>query len=93
MLQVNDNFAITQICDEEQQLAYIGLSTEEEALEGWKAYRQRFSTWELVKDTTKVYYGYHYNPNRAFVIECYYWIHTCISYTQSPALSFITSCS
>ena len=44
ILQIDDYFTMTQIRNEQQQLAYVGLCTKEEALESWKTNRHRYTT-------------------------------------------------
>ena len=65
ILQMDDYFTITQTCNEVQQLAYIGLFTEGDALEWWKSNKYRFNAWEEVKDAIGEYYGNHYKQDRA----------------------------
>ena len=62
---MEDYFTITQSHNEQQQLGYVGLCTEGEALEWWKANRHRYTTWKEVKDAIREYYGDHYKPDRA----------------------------
>ena len=57
-------FAITQTCNKQQWLAYVGLSTQGEVLEWWKAYRHQYTIWEKVKNTIGKYYGDYCKPDR-----------------------------
>ena len=43
ILQMDDYFTITQTCNEVQQLAYVGLCTEGDALEWWKSNKYWFN--------------------------------------------------
>jgi len=63
---MDDFFKITLTRNEEQRLAYIGLCTKSEALEWWKANRQRHNTWEGVKEALRIYYGNHYQADQAY---------------------------
>ena len=66
ILQIVDYFTIMQTCNEVQQLAYIGLCTEGDALEWWKSNKHEFNVWREVKDGIREYYGDHNEPDRAF---------------------------
>ena len=65
ILQMDNYFPIMQTWNEVQQLAYIGLYIEGDALEYWKSNRQMFNACKEVKDTTREDYGNHYKLNRA----------------------------
>jgi len=60
---MDDYFIITRIRNEQQKLAYIGLCTEGEALEWWKANRHRYQEWSEVKEALRGYYGDHYQAD------------------------------
>ena len=66
ILQINDYFTITQTRNGVQQLAYVGLCTEGDALEWWKSNKHRFNAWREVTAAIREYYGDHYKPDRAF---------------------------
>ena len=66
ILQMDDYFAITQTRNEVQQLAYVALCTEGDALEWWKSNKHKFNTWREVMTAIREYYGDHYKPDRAF---------------------------
>ena len=66
ILQMDDYFTITQIRNEVQRLAYVGLCTEGDTLEWWKSNKHRFNAWREVTDAIREYYGDHYKPDRAF---------------------------
>ena len=63
---MDDYLTITQTRNEVQQLAYVGLYTEGDALEWWKSNQHSFNTWVEVKDAFREYYSDHYKPDRAF---------------------------
>ena len=63
---MDDYFTITRIRNERQRLAFVGLSTEGEALEWWKANRHRYNNWEEVKEAIRGYYGDHYRGDKAY---------------------------
>ena len=44
----------------------MGLCTEGEALEWWKANRTMYANWEGVKEAIRQYYGDHYQQNKAY---------------------------
>ena len=44
ILEMNNYFTIIQTCNEQQQLAYLGLCTKEEALGWWKPNRYTYTT-------------------------------------------------
>src|SRR5205807_1386025 len=66
LLQMDNYFTITRTRNERQRLAFVGLSTEGDALEWWKPNRHRHDKWEDVKDTIRVYYGDHYRSDKAY---------------------------
>ena len=66
ILQMDDYFTITQTRNEEQQLAYVGLCTEGDALEWWKSNKHRFNAWKEVAITVREYYSDHNKPDSAF---------------------------
>src|SRR5437868_286021 len=66
LLQMDDYFTITRTQNERQRLAFVGLSTEGDALEWWKANRYRHDNWQDVKDAIHVYYGDHYRSDKAY---------------------------
>ena len=66
ILQMDDYFTITQIRNEVQRLVYVGLCTEEDALEWWKSNKHRFNACSKVMAAIREYYGDHYKPDRAF---------------------------
>ena len=63
---MDNNFTITQICNEVQQLAHIGLCVEEDVLELWKVNKHRVNTWQKVQDAIREYYSDRCKPDRAF---------------------------
>ena len=63
---MDDFFKITLTRNGEQRLAYIGLCTKSEALEWWKANRQRHNIWEGVKEALRIYYGNHDQTDQDF---------------------------
>ena len=63
---MDDYFTITQTRNKQQQVTYIGLCIESEALECWIANRYMYTTWEEVKNAIREYYEDHYKPDRAF---------------------------
>src|SRR5438445_13573496 len=66
LLQMNDYFTITRTQNERQRLAFVGLSTEGDALEWWKANRHRHDNWQDVKEAIRVYYGDHYRSDKVY---------------------------
>src|SRR5207253_5614455 len=46
LLQMDDYFTITRTRNERQRLAFVGLSTEGDALEWWKANRHKHDNWQ-----------------------------------------------
>ena len=63
---MDDCFTITQIRNEVQRLANVGLCTEGDALECWKSNKHRFNAWREVMAAIREYYSDHYKPDRAF---------------------------
>ena len=63
---MEDYFTITSTRRDDKKLAHIGLCTEGEALEWWKASRQECHTWEDVKKSIREYYGDHYWKDKAY---------------------------
>ena len=59
-------FTIIQTQNEVQRLAYIGLCTASNSLEWWKSNKDRFNSWEEVKNAIREYYCEHYKPDTAF---------------------------
>ena len=51
---------------QQQRLTYVGLCTEEEALEWWKANRHWDTTWEEVKNAIRESNRNQYKPDRGF---------------------------
>src|SRR5437868_14271315 len=66
LLQMDDYFTITRTRNERQRLAFVGLSTEGDPLEWWKANRHRHDNWQDVKKAIRVYYGDHYRSDKAY---------------------------
>ena len=66
LLQMDDYFTITRTQNERQRLAFVGSSTEGDALEWWKANRHRHDNWQDVKEAIRVYYGDHYQSDKAY---------------------------
>ena len=63
---MEDFFLITNTRREDKKLAFIGLCTEGEALDWWKAHRRECHTWEDVKRYLREYYGDHYRNDKAY---------------------------
>src|SRR5258706_8087622 len=63
---MEDFFEITNTRGEAKKLAYIGLCTEGEALDWWKANRAECQTWWQVKRSIREYYGDHYRKDKAY---------------------------
>ena len=53
--------------NKQQQLTYVGLCPEGEALDWWKAKRHSYNTWEEVMPTLREYYGGQYKLDRTFI--------------------------
>ena len=66
ILEIVDDFTITQTSNEVQRLAYVGLCTEGDALEWWKAKKHGFNVWRDVTNAIREYYGDRYKSDRAF---------------------------
>ena len=67
---MDNYFTMTQIRNKEQRLAYIRLSIEGKALERWKVYRNRYTTWEVVQDSIREYHTDYCNPERTLGKFC-----------------------
>ena len=65
LLPVTAYFTITGTRNERQRLAFIGLCMQGKALDWWKANKNKYSTWAEVQTGIQLYYGDHYQADRA----------------------------
>jgi len=57
VLQLEEYFIITSVRNERQKMAFIGLCLEGEALDWWKANKNKYETWQEARDGMALYYG------------------------------------
>ena len=65
LLQVTAYFSITGTRNERQRLAFGGVCMEGKALDGWKANKDKYTSWAQVKTRIELYYRDHYRADRA----------------------------
>ena len=65
MLQMDNYFAITHTCNEQQQLANVCLYTEGNRLNWWNTNTYKYDAREEVKDVIGKYNGKQPEPDRA----------------------------
>ena len=67
LLQVTAYFTITDIRNERQRLACVGLYMEGKALDWWKANTDKYASWAEVQPGIELYYDDHYRADRALL--------------------------
>ena len=65
LLQVTAYFPITGTSNEHQRLAFVGLCIIGKALDCWKVYKDKYSSWGEVQTAIELYNGDYYRADGA----------------------------